>query len=230
LETFHRAAMLPLPDETYYLIEARERKGFDSYLPDEGVLIYHVDERGGEPKVHIVPREDDDRLKSRAAYRVGDSFFDEFHNLYIEVVSKSFHGYEIRVSVGQQRNLVMETPYRVSILQPFAVTVKILTPTVKPKLNLFVDDDLYKTSSDPADGEYRVDVRFHFDQVGDHVIRAIVVDPVQGTRYEVARHIYVEMPYTLLTVMAVLTLVAVVSLIAFTVHRYRRGRIDSVEL
>lgn len=229
LETFHAAAMLPLPDETYYLIEARERKGFDAHLPDEGVLIYHIDERGDEPKVRIVPREDDDKLKTRAAYRVGDSFYDEFNNLNIEVVSKSFHGYEVRVSVDQQLNLVIEIPYRVYILQPFDVTVKILTPTVKPKLNLFLDDNLYKTSSEAADGEYRVDVLFRFDQVGDHVIRAIVVDPEQGTRYEAARHIYVEMPYTWLLAAVILTLAAAGSLIAFAVHRHRRGRIDSVE-
>ncbi len=229
LLTVQRAVMLPLPDGTRYLIEAREREGFDSHLPDEGVLIYHIDEMRGEPIVRIVPREEDDMFKVWAAYRVGDLFIDEFNNLNIEVISKSLHGYEIRISVNQEPSLEIETPHRVSILQPFDVTVKTLAPTVDPRLNLFIDEELYESYSDHPDGEYSVEVRFALDQVGDHVIRVVVVDPVLGTRYEAARHIYVEMPSALLTVIGGLTLVAVITLGVFAVRRRRRGKMDGLE-
>lgn len=216
---FNRAAMLTLPDGTYYIIEAREKVGFDLHLPGEGVLIYHVDERGDVPKIRIMPRESEDTLKSRAAYRVGDSFYDEFHNLYIEVSSKSFHGYEVQISVNRPRDLLIEMSSTVSILQPLSMKITVSKPTVKPKLNLFVDDKLYKTSSDLVDGKYSTDI--WFNRAGDHVVRVIVVDPVQRTRFEAAKHVYAETPYTLLIATAVLTLLTTAALIVLAFYRRR---------
>jgi len=41
------AVKIPLSTSTYYLIEVRRKTGFDSALPDEGVLIFLVDESRG---------------------------------------------------------------------------------------------------------------------------------------------------------------------------------------
>ncbi len=220
---FNLSAMFYLPDETYYFIEVRERVGFDSHLPDEGVIIYHVDERGVEPKVHIVTTGDDDKLKLRAAFHPGDSFFDEFYNLNIEVVSRSFDGYEIHVSVEQKSNIVIEAPYRVLTLQPFSLTVKVIGPSLEPKLNFFVDEILYKTAYNQKGGNYKLDVQFGFHQVGEHVVRAIVVDPELGTRYEAARHIYVEMPETWMTATFFFIILSIISSIIFMISRFRRS-------
>jgi hypothetical protein len=38
------ALRIPIASQRYYLIEARRRIGFDKYLPDEGILIFLIDE------------------------------------------------------------------------------------------------------------------------------------------------------------------------------------------
>jgi M6 family metalloprotease-like protein len=221
---FTQAVVVPLPDGTYYLIEVREQIGFDSALPAEGVLIYHINEMTGEPEVRIMPRQDDDPLKRGASYRAGDMFFDDVYDLSIEVDSKAFHGYTVRITYAADQHLTLEVPNHVSAFQPFTATVKLLNATVDPKLNLFFDDVLYRAEPKPINGEYQVTLQLGFDQIGEHVIRAIVVDPVEGTRSEVATRVFVEIPYTQLIILGAVALALVLAFIVLLIRRHRRSR------
>jgi len=215
---FHQAAMLTLPDGTYYLIEVREKVGFDESLPSEGVLIYLVG-KNGIPKV-LIPRENEDNIfKSNSILKVGDSISNTLYNLEIEVISESFHGYEIQISINQDQNIVMEIPNTAYILQPFSVNVKTLASTIDPKLNLYVDDVLYESVIGYG-GNYQVDILFSFDKVGDHVIKAIVADPATGNRYEIAKYVYIDLPNNLLTII-IIPIIVIILILTFFIIRTR---------
>ncbi len=42
-----RIVKLPIDENEYFLIESRRRVGFDEYLPEEGLLIWHIDDSVG---------------------------------------------------------------------------------------------------------------------------------------------------------------------------------------
>ncbi|MCL4436984.1 MAG: M6 family metalloprotease domain-containing protein [Thaumarchaeota archaeon] len=230
MEGFKQAAIIPLTDGTYYLLEARERTGFDSALPSEGVLVYHIsgdDGSSNDPQIRIMSRENNgDQLKRGANYRVGDSFFDEVNDLRVEVASKSFHGYEVKIIFGAEHQLKLDLPSRVTALQPFTASVTLLNRSVDPKLNVFLDDVLYKSVPELNGGQYQVTLQLGLNQVGDHVIRVILVDPVQGTRFELARRIFVEAPYTLIATVSFVIIAVLLAASALAVYRIRRRRAE----
>jgi immune inhibitor A len=73
-------------DSEYFLVEDRYKRGFDLFLPGEGVLIYHVDERiqtntsSTHPKVKIEQADGTNDLNRTGGNRgdVGDPFPDGF--------------------------------------------------------------------------------------------------------------------------------------------------------
>jgi hypothetical protein len=83
-------------EDEYFLVEDRYKRGFDSFLPGEGLLIYHVDERiqtnssSAHPKVRIEQADGTNDLNRIGGNRgdVGDPFpngfslsdRDEFHD------------------------------------------------------------------------------------------------------------------------------------------------------
>jgi len=223
-EPFPQAVVLPLPDETYYLIEVRERIGFDSDLPDSGVLIYHIDERGVRPVVRVELRIGGGNLKTGAAFHVGEIFHEELYNLYISILSKDFHGYTLKINLHPKRDIILDLPAKVSALQPVTATVKVLVDAEEPKLNVFLDGRLYRVFVNPPDEEYVIPLQFDIDQSGDHVVKVVFVDPLLGIRLEAARRIYVEaspIPSLLLYSLPVMIAAAIV---VFAVWRYRMSR------
>ncbi len=231
VEEFAQAAIIQLTDGTYYLIEAREQTGFDTALPGEGVLIYRIDENSNEIKVRIVPREDNgDQLKRGAAYRVGDSFFDEINDIRVDITSKSAHGYELKVTFGGEHRLKLDMPSRVTVLQPFTVSVKIVNASSDPKLNFFLDDVLYKAVPEVDNGEYQVTLQLGLDELGDHVIRVILVDPVEGTRFEAARRVFVETPYALIATLSIVIVAVLLVSTALAVNRIRHRRTEEARV
>lgn len=61
------------PEEEYFLVENRQKTGFDEYLPGSGLLIYHIDEG--------VPTNDDQNH-----YRVGVEQADGLYQLELDVM------------------------------------------------------------------------------------------------------------------------------------------------
>ena len=45
-----------VPGSEYFLVENRQRTGFDQYLPGDGLLIWHIDESASSNAVDCHPR------------------------------------------------------------------------------------------------------------------------------------------------------------------------------
>ncbi|MEM3818947.1 MAG: M6 family metalloprotease domain-containing protein [Nitrososphaerota archaeon] len=81
----------------YYLIEAREKTGYDQYLPSRGVLILYVDENkdSGQGIVKAIPPPD--RSLYQATYNVGSIFQDNNLHLVVRVDGGSAEGYVLTI-------------------------------------------------------------------------------------------------------------------------------------
>lgn len=87
------AVLIPVSTTTYYFIEYRTRSGFDSHLPDSGILIYYADESldsgGGilkleNPKTRSVfPAQQNLAPLGRATFHAGDQFSDLTHHIFV---------------------------------------------------------------------------------------------------------------------------------------------------
>jgi hypothetical protein len=78
-------------DEHYYLVEFRSRIGFDSDLPDDGILVMLIDERKGiqEGTVEFIPLDQESNYKQ---------FIDLEHNLKIEFQYISYEMIQVEVT------------------------------------------------------------------------------------------------------------------------------------
>jgi M6 family metalloprotease-like protein len=72
--------------KTYYLLEFRDGKGFDAFLPS-GILILFVDERRDPAFVKVIPQHGD-RTLSTATLSPGELFFDKDNIVQVAPVSR----------------------------------------------------------------------------------------------------------------------------------------------
>lgn len=93
------AIKLPLGEKTYYLIEARKKVGYDSYLPDEGVLIFYVDESkgSGEGILKLVDAHPETETLNDAPFKPGGFFNDKASKVAVEILSASGPSYLVKV-------------------------------------------------------------------------------------------------------------------------------------
>jgi M6 family metalloprotease-like protein len=91
----------PNPSQ-YYLVEVRTQTGFDSALPESGVLITYVDETLPVDPVHIVNGDPSVADLGNAAWHVGQTFTDSQHHLTIKVTNKSGNSYQVTITNGAQ--------------------------------------------------------------------------------------------------------------------------------
>jgi M6 family metalloprotease-like protein len=91
---------IPLAGLKYYLIEVRQKIGYDTYLPDKGVLISYVDEglSSGQGIVKVIDSHPDTPSKDDAAFDVGAgevdyymSSEDKFTIIVEEAVGNSYN-------------------------------------------------------------------------------------------------------------------------------------------
>ncbi len=103
-----RAVMISLKYETYYVIEVRVRTGFDRSLPDEGVLVYYVDEskKSGYGVVRVIDRNPFTKTLDDAAFNVGDKFEDDENSVY--VVIARMEGLAFTVAISGSRILALK--------------------------------------------------------------------------------------------------------------------------
>lgn len=97
---FPKAVKISITDEEYYLIEVRQRIGFDSSLPGEGVLIMRINEarKSGEGIIRLLDNTPSTIKLHDAAFQVGDIFEDYVNNIYIKIFSKNGSSYQIILS------------------------------------------------------------------------------------------------------------------------------------
>jgi hypothetical protein len=98
------AIKIPISASRYYLIENRQRLGYDRFLPGKGVLIMRIDEEaaecmGGDCPVQLVNANPGVRLLEGAAFDIGgeESFSDP--ELGVTVRLTGMRGYSCLISV-----------------------------------------------------------------------------------------------------------------------------------
>lgn len=89
-----------LNSTTYYLVEVRQRVGFDSALPAVGVLITYVNETTQVGKVHVVNGDPGVADLTDAVWRVGGKFIDKNQNLTVAVTGTVGSSFQITVIRG----------------------------------------------------------------------------------------------------------------------------------
>jgi len=93
------AVHLPVNGHLYYLIENRQQKGVDRYLPSEGVLILRVDEGIEESKgpVRIVDGHPDVPHFGEAPFKAGEKYENPDHAIAVNIIQKDEDRYLIEI-------------------------------------------------------------------------------------------------------------------------------------
>lgn len=81
----------------YYTIEARNRVGYDTYLPGSAVVIHEVEEGRSEP-AHVLDVDDNgDTGDAGAMWLAGETYTDTVNEIVISVLDQTASGYEVLV-------------------------------------------------------------------------------------------------------------------------------------
>jgi len=89
----------------YYLVEVRTQTGFDSALPESGVLITYVDEALAVGTVRIVNGDPSVSDLENAAWHVGQTFTDSQHPMTVKVTGKIGNSYQVTVTNKAQQSV-----------------------------------------------------------------------------------------------------------------------------
>ena len=100
------AVKIPLTDETYYLIENRQKIGiYDSQLPGEGVLIMYANDRvaecrHGRAPVKLMDADPKVPWLNGAAFSLPNKpkFVDNANNIQVDLIEKVGSSYKIKIS------------------------------------------------------------------------------------------------------------------------------------
>ncbi|UCE10598.1 MAG: M6 family metalloprotease domain-containing protein, partial [Candidatus Thorarchaeota archaeon] len=85
-------------EEYYYLVESRYQMGFDSGIPESGVLITRVDTTKGSGQGIVQVRTDSIYSLSLATWTPGQEFVDEVSGFAVEVLSQEGTSFRVRVT------------------------------------------------------------------------------------------------------------------------------------
>ena len=80
----------------YYLVEVRQRIGFDAFLPSTGVLITYMDETKSNP-VKVIDAVQTTSTLDDAPFQVGQKYIDSENNLAISIMGTDGSSYSIVV-------------------------------------------------------------------------------------------------------------------------------------
>jgi M6 family metalloprotease-like protein len=99
-------ARIPLPDGTYYTVEARRVVGYDEYLPAEAVVLHHVDDRA----FVVDPDEDGDPNDEGAQWIPGETFTDGANGVVVIVESETpgGDGFVVTISMSDPGHIVLD--------------------------------------------------------------------------------------------------------------------------
>jgi M6 family metalloprotease-like protein len=78
---------VPITDNRYYMVEVRRLTGYDIWMPDEGVIIYLVNEDRGSP-IDLMDSKTSTVTLNDAPWDVGESFVDSANDINITVDSE----------------------------------------------------------------------------------------------------------------------------------------------
>lgn len=191
-----RALQIPLSDGTYYLLELRRRIGFDTSLPEEGVLIYLVDEtkESGQGPVRVVDANPRTSTLKDAAFPVGSEFPDQRNKVFVSILSASSQTVRIRLTTQLTTKLTIEAPQSLVIFQTTFANVRVIPSVSNLQLEVYLDGRLYRTFDTSVNGTYLVPLFFDASKTGTHDLRAVLIDRAQNMHIEANAQVRVEIP------------------------------------
>jgi len=106
------ALKIPLTDRTYYLIELRQRTGYDLALPDAGLLVTYVDGNlNGPGGVRIVDANPLTATLDDCTFKPGRIFSDTANKISVSILETTGQGYRLLVNrVGPAPDLTVTKP------------------------------------------------------------------------------------------------------------------------
>jgi len=100
---------IPVSSTIYFLIEVREKKDFDSYLPDAGFLVFICNEEASDVYggiISLIDATQETETLDDAAFKSGEEYVDGTHHLSIEFQKKE-NKYFVNINY-RAPNLVMK--------------------------------------------------------------------------------------------------------------------------
>jgi len=99
-----------ITESTYYLVEAREKTGWDRNLPDEGLLIFYVDDRKGSGEGPVRYKGPSNNLNK--AWKANEFFVDEANQLIVATaVDTNFQITTYGASASGTFDVTINAPY-----------------------------------------------------------------------------------------------------------------------
>jgi len=100
---------IPISNNLYYFIEARTKNGFDTFLPNEGILIYLVDEnkKSGEGPFILIDSKPFTKTLDDANFNVGEKYEDQTQKILISILNKkiTYSNETIYFTLGATNNI-----------------------------------------------------------------------------------------------------------------------------
>ncbi len=223
-----RALQIPLNNGNYYLLELRRRIGFDSSLPEQGVLIYLVDETkgSGQGPVRVIDANNGTATLKDAPFSTGSAFADERNKVFISVLAAPGGAVRIRVSTNLTPTLSIQTPDTLPIFQYTIASVRVTPSIPNLLLEVYLDEKLYRSFDTSLNGTYLVPLFFDASKTGIHNLRASLIDRAQNVHIETSVQVRAEIPGYIWALIVAGILIAILSI----VRRARRARPPSSSL
>jgi len=178
---------IPITDRTYFLLELRQRIGFDVALPDTGLLVTHVDgEVSGPGSVTIVDANPLTATMDDATFKPGRTFSDLTNKIFVSILGTSGQNFRLVINrVGPASDLAVTrfefSPYptragRVTTLLTY-VTNQGTVAASNFTVEVYLDGRLFYTGTytiEPGQSQF---IQLTWNATfGKHVVRC-VVDP-----------------------------------------------------
>ena len=109
------AVKIPITSSKYYLIEVREKRGFDSHLPCEGFLIYICDEEAtnvGNGILRLIDANGFTPTLDDASFKPGQVFHDREHNLVIRFLMED-NNYKVVIDYKSSNLAIIPSPLKI---------------------------------------------------------------------------------------------------------------------
>ncbi len=177
---------LTSPPKQYYLVEVRQRVGFDAALPSSGVLITYVDETALYRGVTVIDGHPNIPGLTDATWRAGQLFTAERNNLAVAITGQDGNAFQITINRrGPMPDLrvakIFTSPSKVSPNTTVTVFIDIVNQgtmsTSNVPIQIYLDGQPFVTTqvSVPAGSTREISATWKA-VAGSHIFR-VVIDP-----------------------------------------------------
>jgi len=179
------AIKIPLTDRTYYLVELRQRMGYDLGLPDTGLLITYIDGNiGGPGVVRIVDANPLTATLDDCTFKPGRTFSDTSNKVFISISEATGQSYRLLVNrVGPAPDLSVAkpeiTPYPARSGRTLTLTFRIVnqgtTTASSFTIHVYMDLNLIYTNTHTLEAGQSHFVHLTWNATyGKHVVKCVV--------------------------------------------------------